>query len=129
MHPTSITNIRLTRVTNRDGDVIFRFTAVDGRAAGYSQEAGGFTIFDDPAGPVYFDWISEIRLMFSEWSGRDFFSETDMREMTGRRFTESERIRLQLNALNRELRERQVPFAVKAWNPETGEFTIEGTEF
>lgn len=129
MHPTSIMNIRLTRVTNRDGDVIFRFTSVDGRAAGYSQGSGEFVLFDDPAGPVYFNYISEIRLMFSEWSGRDFFSETGMRKMTGRRFTESERIRLQLNALNRELIERQVPFTVKAWIPETGEFTIEGTEF
>lgn len=129
MHPTSITNIRLARAANRDRDVTFAFTTIDGRTAGYSREAGGFIIFDDPAGPVYFDWISEIRLMFSEWSGRDFFSETDMREMTGRRFTESERIRLQLNALNRELRERQVPFTIKAWNPEIGEFTIEGTEF
>lgn len=129
MHPTSIMNIRLTRVTNRDGDVIFRFTTVDGRVAGYSQGSVEFVMFDDPAGPVNFNYISEIRLMFSEWSGRDFFSETDMRKMTGRRFTESERIRLQLNALNRELIERQVPFTVKAWIPETGEFTIEGTEF
>lgn len=122
MHPTEITDIRLTRREN-DGDITFDFTTADGRSAGFSRTAGGFVRFDDPTGDIYFDFIGEVKLMFSEWSHRSFFGENAMRELTGEGIDTEERDRLQLEALNARLAEEDTGLSIDAWDPETGVFT------
>lgn len=122
MHPTDITDIRLTRREN-DGDVTFDFTTVDGKSAGFSRTAGGFVRFDDPTGDVYFDFIGEVKILFAEWSHRQFFGENAMRELTGERIDTEERDRLQLEALNARLAEEDTGLSIDAWDPQTGVFT------
>lgn len=122
MHPTDVTDIRLTRCEN-DGDITFDFTTADGRSAGFSRTAGGFVRFDDPTGDIYFDFIGEVKLLFAEWSHRSFFGENAMRELTGEGIDTEERDRLQLEALNARLAEEDTGLSIDAWDPQTGVFT------
>lgn len=122
MHPTEITDIRLTRREN-DGDITFDFTTINGKSAGFSRTAGGFVRFDDPTGDIYFDFIGEVKLMFAEWSHRPFFSESSMLNLSVGRIDPAERDRLQLEALNARLAEEDTGLRIDDWDPQTGVFT------
>ena len=122
MHPTDITDIRLTRLEN-DGDITFDFTTTDGRSAGFSRTASGFVRFDDPTGDIYFDFVGEVKILFTEWSHRQFFSENAMRELTGERIDSAERDCLQFEALNARLAEEDTGLHIDTWDHETSVFT------
>lgn len=122
MHPADITDIRLTR-TETDGDVVFDFTAADGRPAGFSRTAGGFVRFDGPTGDIYLDFTGQVKLLFAAWSHRPYFSESSMLDLSGERIDPAERDRLQLKALNARLAEEDTGLHIDTWDPRTGVFT------
>lgn len=125
MHPTDITDVRLTRAET-DGDVTFDFTTADGRPAGFSRAAGGFVRFDDPTVDIYLDFVGQVKLLFAAWSHRPYFSESSMLDLSGERIDPAERDRLQLGALNARLAEEDTGLHIDTWNPQTGVFTATG---
>lgn len=122
MNTVSINTIRLIRKEN-DGRVWFDFKTSTDHEAGFSRTAGGFIQFNDKTGHIYFDLIGDMTMQFAEWSHSDFFAESAMNELTGKKIGQEERDRLQLEALNARLASEGTGLHIDTWNPETGVIT------